>query len=71
MIRIPAGNLFAAASSIGGACRFVQVGRSQLREQGGNLLVVPLGDIMAIIQAAKFLKDVVIEPTLRWIWSYI
>jgi hypothetical protein len=57
MIRIPAGNLFASASSIGGACKFFQVGRRQLQEQGDSLLVVPLGDIMVTIQAAKFLKD--------------
>jgi hypothetical protein len=57
LIRIPAGNLFASASSIGGACKIFQVGRRQLREQGESLLVVPLGDIIVTIQAAKFLKD--------------
>jgi hypothetical protein len=39
MIRIPAGNLFASASSIGGACKFFQVGRRQLREQGDSLSI--------------------------------
>ena len=57
MIRIPAGNLFASASAIGGSCKFFQVGRRQLREAGQDLLVVPLADIMVTIQAAKFLKD--------------
>lgn len=61
MIRIPAGNLFASASSIGGACKFFQVGRRQMREQVASLLVVPLDDIMVTIQAAKFLKDVSAE----------
>lgn len=57
MTRIPAGNLFASASSIGGACKFFQVGRRQLWEQGDFLLVVRLGDIMVTIRAAKLLKD--------------
>jgi hypothetical protein len=57
MIRIPAGNLFASASSIGGACKVFQVGHRQLREPGDSLLVVPPADIMVTIQAVKLLKD--------------
>ena len=57
MIRIPAGNLFASASSIGGSVKFLQVGRRHLRDTSQFRLIVPLSDISVTIQAATFLKD--------------
>lgn len=56
MIRIPAGNLFASASAIGGSCKFLQVAQRQMREIGHDRVVVALGDIGVTIQAATFLK---------------
>ena len=56
MIRIPAGNLFASASSIGGSCKYLQIAQRQMRETGYDRVVVALGDIGVTIQAATFLK---------------
>ncbi len=56
MIRIPAGNLFASASAIGGSCKYLQVAQRQMRETGHDRVVVALGDIGVTIQAATFLK---------------
>lgn len=56
MIRIPAGNLFASASAIGGSCKFLQVAQRQMRETGHDCVVIALGDIGVTIQAATFLK---------------
>ncbi len=56
MIRIPAGNLFASASSIGGSCKYLQIAQRQMRETGHDRVVVALGDIGVTIQAATFLK---------------
>lgn len=55
MLRLPAGNLVASASTIGGSCKFLQVGRRQTREQGQQL-VVQLDQMDAIIQAATVMR---------------
>jgi hypothetical protein len=50
MIRIPAGNLFASASAIGGSCKYLQVAQRQMRETDHDRLVVALGDIGVTIR---------------------
>jgi hypothetical protein len=55
MLRLPAGNLVASASTIGGSCKFLQVGRRQTRE-AGRQLVVQLDQMDAIIQAATVMR---------------
>jgi hypothetical protein len=55
MLRLPAGNLIASASSIGGSCKFLQVGRRQIREQGREL-VVELDQMNVIVQAATVMR---------------
>ena len=55
MLRLPAGNLIASASSIGGSCKFLQVGRRQVHEHGQEL-VLQLDLMQATIQAATAMR---------------
>ena len=61
MIRLPAGNLFASASTLGGACKFFQVARRQLRETGHDTLQASPADLAVMFQAASFLKSATLE----------
>ncbi|QQV78011.1 hypothetical protein H5J25_04525 [Sphingomonas aliaeris] len=56
MIRLPAGNLVASASLIGGSCKYLQVGRRQVRDHGAEL-EVSLDQMAAIIQGATAMRD--------------
>lgn len=55
MYRLPGGNLFASASSLGASCKYLQIGRHEVRGQGGPLLV-SLEQMGLIIQTAGLLK---------------
>jgi len=55
MHRLPAGNLIASASLLGGSCKFLQVGRRQARP-AGDALLIDLDQITAIFQAAGVLR---------------
>jgi len=57
MHRIPAGNLFASASALGGGCKFLQVGRTELARKREAVLVVDIADMQVMIQAASFLQS--------------
>lgn len=57
MHRIPAGNLFASASSLGSTCKFLQVGRRRLREERAPALWVDPDDMKVAIEAASFLRS--------------
>jgi hypothetical protein len=61
MIRLPAGNLFASVSFLAGVCKFLQVGRRQLRESGNDVLILDLDDAGGMIRAATFLKGAATE----------
>lgn len=56
MHRLPAGNMIASASSLGGSCKFLQVGRRTMRTSDASLLF-PLDYMQSIIQAAGLLKS--------------
>lgn len=56
MLRLPAGNVIASASHIGGSCKFLQVGRRHARETG-NLLAIDLEQMSGIFQAAAVLRS--------------
>ena len=55
MHRLPAGNLVASASSIGGSCKFLQLGRTQARLTG-DALVLDLEQMKIIFQGAGVMK---------------
>ena len=55
MHRLPAGNLIASASLIGGSCKFLQLGRSQARLTG-DALVLDLEQMKVIFQGAGLMK---------------
>jgi hypothetical protein len=56
MLRLPAGNLIASASVIGGSCKFLQLGRTQARATG-DLLVVNFEQMKAIFDGATLMKS--------------
>lgn len=55
MQRLPAGNLIASASLLGGSCKFLQIGRRHARETE-RALVVELAQINSIVEAATVLR---------------
>lgn len=57
MKRLPAGNLFAATSSLGASCKFLQVGRTRARASSDTVLL-SLEQMKSIIQAAGLLRQI-------------
>ncbi len=55
MQRLPAGNLIASASLIGGSCKFLQIGRSKVRESGDILIIDP-AQILALADGATVMR---------------
>ncbi|MBI0532041.1 hypothetical protein [Sphingomonas sp. TX0522] len=55
MQRLPAGNLIASASVLGGSCKFLQIGRRQARDVG-RALAVDLEQMKTVVDAAAVLR---------------
>lgn len=55
MHRLPAGNHFASASSLGASCKFLQLGRTEARRTGAAL-VLSIDQMNMIFQSATLLK---------------
>lgn len=55
MQRLPAGNLIASASLIGGSCKYFQIGRSEISRTGKALIVDP-AQIMALVDGATVMR---------------
>lgn len=55
MFRLPAGNLIASASALGASCKYLQLGRTATRQNGGPL-ILDHDQINIIFQAATQLK---------------
>ncbi|WP_375381071.1 hypothetical protein [uncultured Sphingomonas sp.] len=55
MLRLPAGNVIASVSALGGSCKFLQLGRTEMRSNGGALVLGP-DQTKVIFEAATLLR---------------